>query len=238
MKNTNFPRNFGFTLIEMAIVLTIVGLLISTLLLPLSKQREMNNYSETKKILEEIKEALIGYAVANGRLPCPDNDEDGVEEFAAGQCRGANYEGTLPYRTLGVRKLDNWNNFYGYRVSQSFAETLSLSSSGDITVNGRGDNPNTVNVIETKFIASITTSAAAVIVSYGKNGYGAAPSMNVDETTNATQGKVKLSRVHTDKSDGCSDTDESKSFCEFDDIIDWVSPNVLFNRMVAAGKLP
>jgi hypothetical protein len=25
---------------------------------------------------------------------------------------------------------------------------------------------------------------------------------------------------------------------EFDDIVTWISPNILFNRMVSAGKLP
>jgi hypothetical protein len=25
---------------------------------------------------------------------------------------------------------------------------------------------------------------------------------------------------------------------EFDDIVDWVSPHVIYNRLVAAGKLP
>jgi hypothetical protein len=50
-------------------------------------------------------------------------------------------------------------------------------------------------------------------------------------------GLVKVTRVHSDKSDDCSDTEETKVFCEFDDVVDWISPNILFNRMVQAGKL-
>ena len=61
----------GFTLIEMAIVLMIVGLLLGGLLVPLSAQMDQRNISDTQKAMSEIKEALIGYAMANGRLPCP-----------------------------------------------------------------------------------------------------------------------------------------------------------------------
>ena len=63
--------NRGFTLIEMAIVLMIVGLLLGGMLVPLSAQMDQRNISDTQKSLSEIKEALIGYAMANGRLPCP-----------------------------------------------------------------------------------------------------------------------------------------------------------------------
>ena len=33
-------------------------------------------------------------------------------------------------------------------------------------------------------------------------------------------------------------TDVTRSGGAFDDIVDWVSPYVLFERMVAAGRLP
>ena len=52
----------GFTLVEMAIVLMIVGLLLGGLLVPLSAQMEQRNVTETRKQLDEIQQALIGYA--------------------------------------------------------------------------------------------------------------------------------------------------------------------------------
>lgn len=64
-------RASGFTLIELAIVLFIVSLLIGGMLIPLSAQTEIRGHQETDKALATIREALIGFAAINGRLPCP-----------------------------------------------------------------------------------------------------------------------------------------------------------------------
>lgn len=61
----------GFTLAEMAVVLVIVALLIAGMMLPLSAQQEIRARQETEKTLSDIREALLGFAVANGRLPRP-----------------------------------------------------------------------------------------------------------------------------------------------------------------------
>lgn len=57
------PR--GFTLIELAIVLVIVTILIGGLAMPLSAQIQARRIAETKKTLEEAREAIIGYAMSN-----------------------------------------------------------------------------------------------------------------------------------------------------------------------------
>ncbi|MCX7165450.1 MAG: prepilin-type N-terminal cleavage/methylation domain-containing protein [Rhodocyclales bacterium] len=64
-------RTSGFSLIELAVVLFIVSLLIGGLLMPLSAQHEIRGRQETDKALANIGEALLGFAVINGRLPCP-----------------------------------------------------------------------------------------------------------------------------------------------------------------------
>ncbi|HUW25479.1 MAG TPA: prepilin-type N-terminal cleavage/methylation domain-containing protein [Gallionella sp.] len=61
----------GFTLVEMAIVLAIVGLLLGGLIPTLSAQMESQRINETRKQLDEIQQALMGFAIINGRLPCP-----------------------------------------------------------------------------------------------------------------------------------------------------------------------
>ncbi|MDP2785976.1 MAG: prepilin-type N-terminal cleavage/methylation domain-containing protein, partial [Sulfurimicrobium sp.] len=73
---THRNNAFGFTLVEMAIVLIIIGLLLGGLLMPLSAQMEQRRISETQKTLDEINQALIGFAVANKRLPCPSTQTD------------------------------------------------------------------------------------------------------------------------------------------------------------------
>lgn len=55
----------GFTLIEMAIVLVIITILIGGLAMPLSAQIQARRIAETKKTLEETREAIFGYAMTH-----------------------------------------------------------------------------------------------------------------------------------------------------------------------------
>lgn len=278
--NLYFRKQLGFTLVEMAIVLVIIGLLVSAFLTPLSAQRELKDYNETKQKIITIKEALLGFVVSNKRMPCPDTDGDGLENLAAplvadnlpspGQSTQTftcvNLEGLLPFQTLGVDKTDSWSNLFSYRVAPAFsARTIewslngasgnvlsdtyfTLSSNGNITVRTRGDNPATAGITESKFISNLVTNAVAIVISRGKNGYGATSTsgiilpiplaLNVDETSNTNIGAIKISRFAISTNSGCSDTTEGSSYCEFDDQVDWVPSNLIFNRMVAAGQLP
>lgn len=66
-----FDRQQGFTLMELTVVLVIVALLLGGLLVPLGAQRDVESMRATEKSLADIREALIGFAAINGRLPCP-----------------------------------------------------------------------------------------------------------------------------------------------------------------------
>lgn len=105
-------RSHGYTIVEAAISITVLALLLSTLLVPLSKSYESRTDERTAKMLEQIRVAILGYALSNhtppavlitgpdnsrqdlveysqipdGRpyLPCPDYDGDGVEDRFAG----------------------------------------------------------------------------------------------------------------------------------------------------------
>ena len=65
------PGNAGFTLVELAVALAIIGLLLGMLIVPLSTQVDQQRIGDTQRQLDLIREAVIGFAVANGRLPCP-----------------------------------------------------------------------------------------------------------------------------------------------------------------------
>jgi len=64
----NQPR--GFTLIELAIVLVIITILIGGLAMPLSAQIQARRIAETRKTLDEAREAIIGYAMSNTTSSC------------------------------------------------------------------------------------------------------------------------------------------------------------------------
>ena len=70
IKKTNCSEN-GFSLLEVAIALAILGLLLGTLVQPLGSVFQQEKVRRAKSDLETIREALIGFSIAHGRLPCP-----------------------------------------------------------------------------------------------------------------------------------------------------------------------
>jgi prepilin-type N-terminal cleavage/methylation domain-containing protein len=135
----------GFTLIELAVALTIVALVVGGLAVPMSTRIAEQQYADTQATLDKASEALLGFAILNGRLPCPDidtvagavDDRDGIEnqnpaltgchagvgvnpnsDIAAGPLVGASW-GDLPWQTLGLappNNADAWNNRLRYAV--------------------------------------------------------------------------------------------------------------------------
>jgi len=63
-------RLSGFTLLEMAIVLLIMGLLLGSVMRPMGGAIKERQRSETQMLLVEIREAIIGFASVHRRLPC------------------------------------------------------------------------------------------------------------------------------------------------------------------------
>ena len=243
-----FPR--GFTLVEIAIALFIITLLLGSILVPLTTQVEQRQVSDTQKVLEDIKEALIGHAVAKGYLPCPDrtsggagtaNDtaNDGVEDYNTGTgiCFSTTLTGNVPWVTLNLGAMDIWGNRFRYRVHSAYAQRspaaiFNLSTATNLTVTATSGG--------TLLTAASPDGAVAVIISHGKNGYGAMnaltntarpapPAGNLDEIDNSAGGTSYTSRTITGV---------GAAVQEFDDIVVWIGKYTLFNRMVAAGKLP
>lgn len=221
-------RALGFTLIEMAVALVVFALLLGSILVPLATQVEQRKISDTRKALEEIREALLGFAIINGRLPCPDTDDDpaaagyGLEEANCSAAPVA--EGYLPWKTLGVSERDAWGlqrtspgspriGDWRYRVDRNFAVAFSLST-------GFGADALTVRNSAGTALTSTTERPVAIFFSAGPNttadGQNAPASF---EPTNAI--------YQTDVPSAA-----------FDDLLTWLSRPILFNRMVAAGKLP
>ena len=226
----------GFSLVELAIVLVIVGLLIGGLLTPLSVQFEQRRINDTQRALEETREALLGFAIRNGYLPCPAiSAANGIEHRIGAAC--AKRTGYIPWATLGVAKLDAWGRIYRYSVTPAFANSqylFTLGTARDITVASRDTQGRLTP-------ATGLADIPALVMSHGRNGFGAVSDVgipvaapvdgNADERVNAgPSGTAFISRVPADNPAAPGGV--------FDDLVAWVSPNVLFNRMVAAGTLP
>ena len=297
-------RSKGFSLVELAVAVAIIALLLAGALIPLSTQIDVRNSADTQRGMESIRDAIVGFAQANGRLPCPADGSvpagaagAGTERVSGNSCAAVNSASctaingaipcsVLPWATLGVPETDAWGRRFSYRASQVFADSFAASTWTTINPGAQSPacNPNPALTSPTSFAlctlgdiavwtrggttttaTPLGTALAAVIISHGKNGFGAwqtngtrlnpIPTGN-DEAANAngnTQATPQpsppgyaswayYSRTRTPAAVGCVDPapgfTNAAPVCEFDDIVLMISSNTLIARMVAAGKLP
>lgn len=244
-------RSSGFTLTELAVVLVIVALLIGGMLLPLSAQQDIHARSSTQERLTEVRDALIGYALANDRLPCPAApNATGVESPAGGGTCTNPYNGFVPAITLGLTPqdssgylLDGWgsesSNRVRYAVTTSNTDaftttngmkTVTIATLGpDLRVCNSGSNVQNAGTATAACSAgnSLSDSVVAIVYSVGKN--AATAGTGTDENHNPNP----QSTITADRAFVNATTAQA-----FDDQIIWLSPNTLYNRMVAALRLP
>ena len=196
-------RSKGFSLVELAVALAIIALLIAGALIPLSTQMDVRNVADTRRSMESMREAIIGFAQANGRLPCPaDGTVPAGGTDASGRPAGAeqltpatlpppstaactNSFGVVPWTTLGVPETDGWNRRFSYWVSPVFSDAISLNTFGSAPAPTPAPTQSsfalcslgtlTVNTRKESdhMVTAVGLVLPAVIISHGKNGFGA-----------------------------------------------------------------
>lgn len=250
-------RAQGFSLIEMAVVMLIMGSLLSGLLVTLTATTENKRRGVAENQLNRFEEALFGFAQAHGRLPCPaTSTSDGLEDpVGGGDC--ASSHGLLPSATLNLYGqinddgllLDPWGNPYRYSVSdldapvsldRAFTSASGLSELFD-TPAALIAGANMIQVCEENTCLASTPLAdivPAIVFSMGENWAATNTScssvVNADEEENA--GAVL---------DGAYCVTNTNNFVSrtyvqdvFDDVALWLSPHILYSRMISAGQLP
>nr|WP_281357438.1 type II secretion system protein [Thiomicrorhabdus cannonii] len=110
----------GFSLMEMAIALLILGLVIVSFQGIFKLLFDTDHKMREQQSMHRINLSLNTYLSVNGYLPCPDTDGDGREDRVtdAGNSVCADREGGLPYEDIGVPATDAWGESYYYRVHQ------------------------------------------------------------------------------------------------------------------------
>ena len=93
----NMKRISGFSLVEMAVVLAVLGLTVVAGAKLYPRILGMNNNPADRMRFVHVDDALIGFVFSHGRLPCPDANHDGQED-----CSATTLRGELPYLTLGL----------------------------------------------------------------------------------------------------------------------------------------
>ena len=256
MRLNYYIKQNGFSLLEMAVVLIILGFVLGVILAPIQAQRQMLHQSQTENTLEIAKKALLGFAQSKGRLPCPAT-ANGLEDPIGGTTACTKQLGYLPAATLGIQPtdangfaVDAWNNPIMYAVAQNSAITVPTNPiTPDFTINSLTDGMNIVGIANLtpelrvcKSATGITTVACsggvesnylinnAVAVIYSLGPTGAQASGGADEGANP---KVPTSS----ESVFVSHEPSAVAGNEFDHMMIWISPYVLYNAMIEAGQL-
>ena len=153
-RGRNAQRGLALTLLLVVVVLAFSYILVSRL--PLATRQTAAKLEYNAKVLNQAKQALIGWMVMNavqtgeddpGSLPCPEAagnvGNPALEGIAAGNC-AVPAMGRLPWRTLGLDKLlDAAAEPLWYAVSPGWHKPNSTTNTvinsdkrGQMTVNG------------------------------------------------------------------------------------------------------
>lgn len=211
----------GFTLIEMAIVMVILGALLGGLLVPLSSQREINQQKAAAQLLQDVRQALIGYAVIHGSLPCPASaTSNGAEAPRTGTNGCSLGNGFVPYAQLGVQGainngvlVDPWQGPLRYNLASAnnWVYARAIPSTGAVTTTFKVCTSSSCNAANT-----LATNLVAVLISTGPDGVNQPASTSPDQVSNAAGGPNFISR-------------EPSAFAgrEFDDQLVWLAQATL-----------
>jgi prepilin-type N-terminal cleavage/methylation domain-containing protein len=245
----------GFTLIEMAIVLLIVGLLLGGGMNMMSASSDVARYKESQNNMNDIKDTILGLYVNKKFLPCPDtnNPPDGFGNYtdgtgvgtsstnftgaAGGTC--SSLEGWLPYNDLGIGgNGDAWGERIKYVVSPAFdvvAATTFCSTYSRVTA-----NKITIQDLQA---APVTLGdwAGFALISTGKNGRitnsgmagaftgdGGCAALDAREKANCSaSNSPTIVRYGTQMTDGTN--------VVFDDMVLWVGDMQLISELRKSG---
>lgn len=257
----NKNSSLGFTIVEMAVVLVIIGTLMTAGLKVASSMLTTNANTLTNQNINIIKQSLISFLRSNGRLPCPDITvpPTGLEP-ATCTTNNQGY-GVIPWSTLGLTRdiaLDGFSNFITYRVSNVSGIAVPATNNIPKALDNKQiwtsrNNANSFSILDIKnsiltgnktieiqqrdastgAISPITYNAIVVLYSHGKNGAGAI----------TTKGTVNAAPIGADEI--VNNTNGSATFVSkpsvdvagsaggaFDDIVAFMTPQDLLQPLI------
>ncbi|MBF0603269.1 MAG: type II secretion system protein [Nitrospirae bacterium] len=226
----------GFTLIEMAILLAVAGTLMLGAVSAIRVQSAKANLEKTQQAMREIEQVLLGFVAMTGHLPCPDwyvgTVADGQEnrDAVTGLCTDSpdgQQTGLLPWQSLGIKPMDQWGNFYSYRVSNNFTVNggYNFDTNGDMEVYSGGGT-------------LLLSNIPVMVISHGPNSHGAY-AMNLD--TNLKRPFAAATALEKeniiDDGDNPDNPNPERFYQAGDDILMWISPDVVKLRALESNWL-
>ncbi|MBM3468830.1 MAG: prepilin-type N-terminal cleavage/methylation domain-containing protein [Alphaproteobacteria bacterium] len=183
----------GFSLIEMAFVLIIIGLVAGMTLPALKGMLDWQKATITTQNQEKILYALASYALQNKILPyaASPHSSRGIQDTEMKRRRGI-----IPYHDLGLPEAiakDGYQRWFTYVVDDYYAVTPQLTAQipssiypTPLRLCEKHTHLNSLN------IKGLQTNVALVLISHGPQGRGAypnplsVPTQSSDEHQNAT----------------------------------------------------
>jgi prepilin-type N-terminal cleavage/methylation domain-containing protein len=246
----------GFTLTELAVVVVILAFILGGVVLTLSATTSAREVEQTQQRIDQAREALLGFFIRNGRFPCPAAPATtGVESPAGGGTCTNFYNGFLPAATLGIGPtdaqgylLDAWSNRIRYAVSQyvhtpPYVDAATCAADAKkcflfTTTNALAQVgiPNIMTPLPQLRVCDVANCAGplifptpVVVFSTGRN-FASLGAPGADEQENVDAVPDFDFVAHEPRPSGAAAG-------EFDDLVGWISPNILYNRLIAAGAI-
>jgi prepilin-type N-terminal cleavage/methylation domain-containing protein len=200
----NNPK--GFTLLEIAIVMVIIGILAGggVSLMKMLTERKARN--ATVDYLQQVRTALISFSANNGRLPWADGNGDGAED-------NGTTNGTLPFLTLQIAPADAYKRILHYEINANLANNRSATCSA--LKSGLTVRPRVVDADG----STAAFSVAAVLVSAGP--------MDADSNGNVLDALTAGSFLGNNVS-GNPNYLRNPPIAGFDDLTTYIGGNELF----------
>ncbi len=232
----------GFSILELAIVLTVIALIVSSSLAVAASRIGAAKVESTIGKSADLMEMMDAYVMQYKRLPCPANpharpaDADfGVgSDDGAGTCTAANIIisdnaaiGAVPTATLGLSPssaVDGWNRRFTYAMDQRLSNSTNyLGVAEDLAAVPpvAGVAPMEGSLVINNAAsdgAEITNQSAFVLISHGSNGHG---------SWRAKGGSTKLQADETPSAHELANADDDATFVQqlgsptFDDFVQY-----------------
>lgn len=252
-------RHRGFTLIEVVVAMVVLVVLLGAIAMPISAQVQLRRQEQTRRLLEEARDALMGFAAANGRLPCPASDGSNGEEAFAAAGNAANgdcatfYAGYLPGATLGMAPLDGAGFVRDPWLTPRSRLRYAVFGGG-AAVNGVTNPLTRVNGLQAATLPAIgNASHFLFICSSGSQATASGCGPAASQLTRRAA-FVVFSVGPNGIADPAPGSDEARNVDgdavfvhretsmaagrEFDDQLLWVPIHLVVNRLLSAGRLP
>ncbi|OED36802.1 hypothetical protein AB833_25675 [Chromatiales bacterium (ex Bugula neritina AB1)] len=223
-------RQQGFSLLEIAMVLVIMGALLGSVLEPFGASFIEKKRKASVAQLYDIRDALLGFAITRHRLPCPVITGDQPE----GDCTLEH--GFVPAALLGVSGrynsdgllLDAWGVPLKYSVSGADADGDGVP---DFTTAGEMADVGLQFLAPQFEICDESTSCRQLRANQ-------IPVVLVSEGAMRSTGSAdELENRDSDNRFVSRDFDTSGDD-QYDDLVVWLSENILYTELVKAAVLP